>query len=108
MGRPARTDGRFPRRLQPRLKPDKSLNLALDQALTETKSELKRLTSANPQFLKGLPTSVAPFSFAVVDLTDDPRISGFGADNPAYAGHNDTQVVRIASLASTSGRGGTW
>jgi hypothetical protein len=85
----------FHGRLNPTLKPDPTLQIALDAALADAETMLKAVAPAHP----GLPTSLASFSFAVVDLTNDPRIPGFGAMSPAYAGHNDTRTRGIASLA---------
>jgi hypothetical protein len=87
----------FHGRLKPKLTPDPALQASLDLALTDAETFLTIAATTTP----GLPTSVHPFSFAVVDLTSDPRTPGFGPLNPAYAGHNDTRTVAIASLCKT-------
>jgi hypothetical protein len=82
--------------LNPTLKPDPMLQTALDAALEDAANILQGIAGAHP----GLPTSLEPFSFAVVDLTNDPQNTpGFGLSNPAYAGHNDTVSLAIGSLA---------
>lgn len=73
---------------------DPDLQLALDDALALCDLRLAALASQIP----GLPPSMAPFSFAVVDLTED-SLGGFGLERPAYAGHNDTRSMGSASLA---------
>jgi hypothetical protein len=82
----------FHGRIRPTLKPDPALQASLHQALAGAETLLKNAA------VPGLPTSVEPFCFAVVDLTNDPRTPGFGPLTPAYAGHNDTRTVSIASL----------
>lgn len=87
----------FHGRLRPKLTPDPALQASLDLALTNAETLLATAAATRP----GLPTSVQPFCFAVVDLTSDPATPGFGPLNPAYAGHNDTRTVAIASLCKT-------
>jgi hypothetical protein len=84
-------------RLRPKLKPDPALQASLDLALTKADTLLSSAAATTP----GLPSSAKPFCFAVVDLTNDPGRPGFGPLNPAYAGHNDTRTVSIASLCKT-------
>jgi hypothetical protein len=84
----------FHGRLRPKLTPDPALQASLDLALAGAERLLANAASTTP----GLPTSVEPFAFAVVDLTNDPDIPGFDLFTPAYAGHNDTRTVSIGSL----------
>ncbi len=80
--------------LRPNLNFDPILQAAFDGVLAKIKTALPSLVASNTS----LPTSLDPFSFALVDLTDDARTPGFGRSRPAYAGFNDTKSVPCASL----------
>lgn len=80
--------------MRPRLKPDPALQSAFDTKLAAIKTQLPTLASSIP----GLPTTLDGFAFALVDLTDDARLPGFGRSEPAYAGFQDTASRPFASL----------
>jgi hypothetical protein len=56
------------------------------------------LTEALAKLISDAKLNNPNYSFAVVDLTDDPAISDFGPSKPAYAGYNDTKYGAIASI----------
>src|SRR5262249_22722151 len=82
----------FHGRLHPTFKPDPMLQTALDAALEDAANLLQTAAGTHA----GLPISLKPFSFTVVDLTNDPaNTPGFGPLSPGYAGHNDTVSLAI-------------
>lgn len=80
--------------MRPKLKPDPALQREFDAKLAALEAVLPSLAST----IRGLPRTLEGFAFGLVDLTDDPRLPGFGRSEPAYAGTRDTASRPFASL----------
>ena len=80
--------------MRPNLKPDPALQREFDAKLAALEAVLPSLAST----IRGLPRTLEGFAFGLVDLTDDPRLPGFGRSQPAYAGTRDTASRPFASL----------